>query len=106
MKLALLNTSIITTDGTYSLETISLEQAQQLVQAAELDSAIGHQSTADAMTELLNVPVNMHRQMFEQEIGQQALVFKLNGRPPEGKIMTREDLDTMGYSWKVLTRHS
>jgi hypothetical protein len=56
------------------------------------------------MSELLGVGVPVNRQMFAQEVGQQALVFKLNGRPPEGAVLTREELDVIGYSWKLLTR--
>jgi hypothetical protein len=103
-KLALLNTSIITNDGSYSLQAIDLMEAQDLVRINELDSAIGHESTAQAMSELLQVDVSVNRQMFAQEVGQEALVFKLNGRPPEGAVLSREQLDEIGYSWKLLTR--
>ena len=54
-KLALLNTSILTAAGNYILTDISLDQARQLVtdNAGNLDSAIGHASTAEIMTTLL-----------------------------------------------------
>jgi hypothetical protein len=103
-KLALLNTSIVTNDGSYSLKTIDLMEAQDLVSNSDLDSAIGHESTAQAMTQLLGVTVETNRQMFAQEVGQEALVFKLNGRPPEGAVLSREQLEDIGYSWKLLTR--
>ena len=107
-KLALLNTSILTNDGEYSLRTITLEEAQALVQAQSdnLDSAIGHESTAQIMTTLLGVDVAVNRQMFAQEVGQTALVFKLNGRPPEGKILTAEEIEKIGYKWQVLERRA
>lgn len=104
MKLALLNTSIITVEGEYSLKQISLEEARKLVCENELDSAIGHQSTADIMTTLLEVEVPVNRQMFVQEVGQLALVFKLNGRPPEGTILSVEEIEKIGYKWQVLER--
>lgn len=105
-KLALLNTSILTTAGTYSLIDISLEEARELVahNIGKLDSAIGHQSTAEIMTTLLGVEVPVNRQMFAQEAGQQALVFKLNGRPEEGKILTSEEIEEIGYKFQVLLR--
>ena len=79
-KLALLNTSILTTAGAYRLIDITLDDARRIVSdhAGNLDSAIGHQSTAEIMTTLLGVDVPVNRQMFAQEVGQQALVFKLN----------------------------
>ena len=114
MKLALLNTTIMTTDGTYTVETVSLDRAKYLinaylysdddVQPRGLDSAIGHESTAAIMSQLLGVNVPMNRQQFVQQIGQAALVFKLKGRPPEGSILTIEEIEAVGYEFKVMTR--
>ena len=105
-KLALLNTSILTTAGSYSLTDITLEEACELVadNIGNLDSAIGHQSTAEIMTTLLGVEVPVNRQMFAQEVGQQALVFKLNGRPQEGKILSTEEIAAIGYKFQILKR--
>lgn len=107
-KLALLNTSILTTAGNYTLADITLAEARQLVSdnGDNLDSAIGHQSTAEIMTTLLGVDVTVNRQMFQQETGQRALVFKLNGRPEEGKILTANEIEAIGYKFQVLTRNS
>lgn len=104
MKLALLNTSILTTAGTYNLEDITLERAKELVRRNELDSAIGHASTAEIISTLLEEDIPLNRQMFQQEEGQQALVFKLNGRPEEGKILSAEEIEQIGYKFQLLTR--
>ena len=105
MKLAILNTSILTTTGLFELQDITLEQAQQLVQDNEILSAVGHQSTADILTTLLGTEVPMNRILFEQETGQKALVFKLNGRPEEGKILTSDEIHQMGFKFQLLIRH-
>lgn len=104
MKLALLNTSILTTTGTYNLEDITLERAKELVHGNELDSAIGHDSTAEIMSSLLEKDIPVNRQLFQQEEGQQALVFKLNGRPAEGKILSAEEIEQIEYKFQLLTR--
>lgn len=104
MKLAILNTSILTTTGTYTLEDVTLDRAKELVSTNELDSAVGHQSTAEIMTTLLGVEIPMNRQMFAQQPGQQALVFKLNGRPEEGKILSVEEIERIGYKFQLLSR--
>lgn len=105
-KLALLNTSILTTAGTYTLSDITLDEARQIIadNDGNLDSAIGHQSTAEIMTTLLDVDVPVNRQMFSQKVGQQALVFKLNGRPQEGKILTAAEIEEIGYKFQLLMR--
>ena len=104
-KLAILNTSILTVTGTFELKDITLQEAQQLVQNNEILSAVGHQSTADILTTLLGVQVPMNRIMFEQKQEQKALVFKLLGRPEEGKILTVEEIEEIGYKFQLLTRH-
>jgi len=104
VKLAVLNTSIVTADGTYTLESITPDQAIQLAAAADLDSAVGHESTAQILSTILGLEVPVNRQMFAQEPGQRALIFKLNGRPEPGKELSRQELEEIGFSFKLLTR--
>lgn len=102
---AVLNTSIVTADGSFTLETISLDEAKALVaDPAEVLSAVGHESTSQILTELLGVTVPVNRIQFAQQQGQVALVFKLHGRPQEGTILSREEIEAVGYSFKKLTR--
>ena len=104
MELVILNTSILTTTGRYELQDITLEEAQLLVQDNEILSAVGHQSTADILTTLLDTEIPMNRIQFAQETGQKALVFKLNGRPEEGKILTQQEIEEIGYKFQMLTK--
>ena len=76
------------------------------VKENEILSAVGHQSTADILTTLLETEVPMNRIQFAQEKGQKALVFKLNGRPEEGKILTAEEIEAIGYKFQLLTKIS
>jgi len=48
----------------------------------------------------------MDRTPFEQQTGQQALVFKLNGRAPEGVILSIAEIEAMGYKFQLLTKIS
>lgn len=104
MPLAILNTSILTTPGTYTLEDITLEKARTMVRENDIDSSVGHQSTAEIMTALLGTEIPMNRQLFQQQPEQKALVFKLNGRPEEGKILTAEEIEQIGYKFQLLIR--
>lgn len=107
---ALLNTSIATVPGRYEIRAITLEHARMIVHgndifpAAETISAIGHQATADALTELLGIDVPVNRITFEQQAGQMALVLKLRGRLPEGVILDRAALDEVGFDLWLMTR--
>lgn len=109
MKLALLNTSILTSTGNYTIIDVDLDTARNFISeygVEKLDSAIGHESTAKIMSTLLGVEIPVNRQMFRQAVGQQALVFKLDGRPEEGKILTVEDIERIGYKFQLLTRNN
>lgn len=108
MKLAILNTSIVTTDGSYLLESITSQTAVKIATAAAngdgIDSAVGHDSTARILSTIFGVKVPVNRQLFAQQPGQQALIFKLNGRPEPGKELNRKDLEEIGFGFKLLTR--
>lgn len=104
--LYLYNTSILPNAGLYSLEDISVEQAKNLLKnnAYQFTSSIGHESTAKIMTDILGFPIEVNRINASLEVGDSALVFKLNGRPPEGKILTLDDIEDIGYKFQYLKR--
>ena len=107
MKLGLLNTSIITTTGTYKVVDLTLAQAKDLAQANKdnLLSAIGHSATADVLTKLLGVDVQANRIIFTQDVGQQAIVLKMKGRLPDDvKDLTIDDMHKIGFDLFLLTR--
>nr|DAX28099.1 MAG TPA: hypothetical protein [Caudoviricetes sp.] len=102
LPIAILNTTILTADGDFTLQAISLDEAKQLIKDKEILSAVGHESTAQILTELLEVDVPLNRIQFKQQSGQKALCFKLNGRPQEGTILTAEEIEKIGYEFKLL----
>ena len=114
-QLAILNTSILTNYGAYEYKKLSLPDAQHIVYNAiepqigpgdGILSAVGHESTAAILTDLLETPVLVNRIQFAQELNQSAIVFKLKGRAPEGVILTREQIEAIGYEFGLLTRLS
>lgn len=107
-KTAILNTSIVTTYGTFVYEPVTLEEATEMVAGNPegLLSAVGHDATAGILTTLLGVEVPVNRIQFAQDKGQQALVFKLRGRAPEGTILSKEEVEAIGYDFGRLVRLS
>lgn len=105
MTIGILNTPILTGEGTYKLSNITLEQAQKLVNENEFISYIGHQATAEIISILLGTEVPMNRGQFKQEIGQKAIIFKLKSRLQEGQVLlTMQEIEKIGYEFQLLER--
>ncbi len=102
--ITLLNTSILTNPGAYVLADITLEEAKTVLSEDSFESAIWHERTAAILTDLLGVEVRVNRVVYQQQTQESAIVFKLNCRLPEVKILSREEIETIGYKFQLLTR--
>lgn len=102
--ITILNTAILTSFGAYDYQQIDLEEAREIVKNNAIQSAVGHQATADILSSLLERPIPVNRIEYTQKVEEEALVFKLNGRPAEGKILTVEEIEEIGYTFGLLTK--
>lgn len=108
-KLVFLNTSIITAYGSYRYNPIDLIEVKERIRFAknkgiEILSAIGHDATAQILSGLTGIDIPVNRIQYEQDKCDLVIVFKLNGRPPEGKILTREEMEEIGYTFADLQK--
>jgi hypothetical protein len=105
-KIYLLNTLVIPIDfdiyryAYIRVEKISIEEAKQILKNKEFISAIGHEGTAKLLSQLIgiNIPVNRITVFFEP--GDIGIHFYLKQRLPEGKVLTKEELEKLDY-WLV-----
>ena len=107
--LTLLNSSIVTSYGTFMYQPLALSEAVVLVQefqqaGKEIQSAIGHQATAEFLTVLLNFPVITNRIEFKQTTNDVALIFKLKQRLPDRQILSLEEMEAVGYEFGIMRR--
>jgi hypothetical protein len=111
MTLYLLNTTVVPcgSDGIWDVKTLPLASAKSLLAhsspATVYTSAVGHESTAAIMSELLGVQVPMNRVQVAPVAGDKLLCFKLKQRAPEGVILNREEIEMLGYEWVLMTYH-
>jgi len=103
LPVLLFNTTIVTAPGSYTMEPISTEKARALV-AVGVESAIGHDASARAMSVLLGIDVPVNRVPAVQASGQVAVCLKIRGRLPEGVILDDEKLREIGFDLFLLTR--
>jgi Domain of unknown function (DUF1874) len=103
MSLVLLNAAIMTLPGNYKLTGMNMDDVKVVLSiwGNDVISAIGHDSTAEILTELLGIPVSVNRIDYTHAPTDVCLVFKLARRAPEGKILTCEEIEAIGYSFQL-----
>jgi len=104
LPIGIFNGTVVTTDGLYRVQQISLEAARVLVSNQAITSAVGHQAAAHLISEILGVFVAENRIQFFQQPGQLAIAIKLNIRPPEGAVLSKEEMLTIGYTLSLIER--
>ena len=106
MTLYLMSTTVVPSGATgiWRMSALSTEVAGRIARchADTLVSAVGHASTAEAMTELLGLKVEASRISVAPRPGDEFLCFKLLRRPDEGAILTRAQLDELGYEFCLM----
>ncbi|MGC8773074.1 MAG: STIV orfB116 family protein [Conexivisphaera sp.] len=109
-KLYLLNSPVVPLplgegDGVYQVKRISKAEAQYHIKGRDLMSAIGHEATARALSTLLGVKVEVSRAQVFLHPGEEALVFALRQRLPEGQVLFSEfELNQIGYDLYLIRR--
>ncbi len=104
MKTYLLNTPILTNYGQWNYEgPLELSQAQRWIKQ-DFISAIGHQSSAEFLSHLLGVKIEMNRIQITMQSGDQALVLSLKTRLPENLVLDdKAQIEALPYELGILT---
>jgi len=110
MTVYVLNTLVVPVDFdkhaevVVKLKRVSIEEAKRIVETAlkesKLVSAVGHQGTAQVLTQLLSVEIPFNRITVYFQPGDEGLHFFLKTRLPEGKVLTAEEVKTLEF-WLV-----
>lgn len=87
----ILNSAVITSEGTYTYRLIRPHEAVDWMAADPPPlSTIGYAETAAALEELVGVPVAVDRRTIEMQPGDEALVFRLRLPPGSPRIDPRD----------------
>ncbi len=108
-RLILFNASILTSYGKFEFEFLTDVEAKKMVhkfkdEDKEIISAVGHDATAEIMSEVLDFPVKKQRLDFKQKVDDTALIFHLKERALEGEILDKNGIEEIGYEFGVLTK--
>lgn len=113
LNVHLLNTAIlpvVAPAGEYTLLDCDSEQARRLVYAAIqgnndgggpfFDCHVGHEATAQVCSDELRSRMDVDRTPWDGTgVG---LACQLLGRAPEGKILTRPEMEAIGWRWRII----
>jgi len=83
---------------------ISLEQARAWIKQGEFISAVGHESTARLLSELLGVEIKPNRIFVDMELWDEALAIQFLERIQEGKVLSKEELEKLYNEGKIVFR--
>jgi len=93
----LLNSAVITSPGVYEYEHISVGRAIIWYrQGPEPYSTIGYPETAEALSQLLGVPIQVNRITIKMQPNDEALVFRLV-LPPGTPRIDPQDKGRISY---------
>jgi hypothetical protein len=70
---------------------IDLERVKSLLELG-FESAVGHQSTAEILTNLLGIEVPVNRVAIKLQSGDVLIVFQLAVRLNEGQVLSKEEV--------------
>lgn len=102
----LFNITLATGPGVWSVREIAPEYAKEVIsEVGEFTSAIGHEATAVALSEILGVDVKVNRIPATLVPGDGAICLKLNGRLPEGEILSLKALQEIGFTLYEMVLH-
>ncbi len=66
------------------------------------ESAIGHESTAKVLSQILSTEVPANRRMITLEPGDCLVVFQLLQRLPEGTVLSEEEVKKLPYKFYLV----
>jgi hypothetical protein len=104
-KVYVLNSPVLTDWGKYEYVPIDVEKTKHKLEAGYV-SAIGHEGTAKLLSTILGMEVPVNRVQIQMQPGDDAIVFQVLQRLPEGVVLTEEQLKKIPFRLGLLRRMS
>jgi Domain of unknown function (DUF1874). len=87
--------------ATIKVKEVSVEEVKQLL-TKHYVSAVGHESTAQLLSQLLSINVPVNRTAITLKPRDVLIVFQLLTRLPEGKVLSIEEIQKLPFKFYVV----
>jgi len=93
--------NMLDNDATISFRKISLDEVRERL-SHDFKSIVGHPATAQFLSELLGVEIPANREMYKMNKDDVLIVAVLGVRLPEGKVLSKEEVEQLYNEGKVV----
>lgn len=81
------------------VDEIPTEEVEKLLGESQWESIIGHEGTAKVLQRLLGYEIPVNRKAIQLDTQDTLIVFQLYTRLPEGKVLSREEIEKLPYKF-------
>jgi D-ribose pyranose/furanose isomerase RbsD len=82
-----------------SVKEVPAEEVKETLKNNSFTSAVGHQTTSEVLSTLLEIPISTNRISVSLEKGDVLYVFQLLKRIEEGKILSADEIKSLPYKF-------
>lgn len=104
MTLYIINSPVLTGYGLWELTGPLVSDDARALLARGFVSAIGHEASAEVLSQILNITIPVNRIHIRMQTGDEALILRLLQRLPEGKVLDEIELKTLDFELGLLKR--
>ena len=83
---------------------VNIEKVKEILQKHDFESAIGHKSTTNFLSKLLNVEIKANRVPIKIDDDTVLIVAQLKARLPEGKVLTEEEIAKIPIEFWIVSK--
>ena len=88
-------------DVKLKMKKLNIDEARNIVREHEIISCVGHESTARFLSEILGINIPVNRVFITLKHDEEMLLTVLKERLPEGKVLSKEEIEKMFNEGKI-----
>jgi PIN domain nuclease of toxin-antitoxin system len=90
-------------EATLVIREITKEEVKEILKKGFI-SAVGHQSTAQILSEILDIPIPFNRIQIKLMPSDILIIFQILTRLEEGKVLTKEEISKLPFKFFLIER--